>query len=261
MTREKVVDSRGQTVGCVVSEEKALKLGVCDVCSYALRHFWQRAQGERIAAVSPRLVRTYALVPRLPEGRLPEDVSAYEFLVDSQGALPYLEFGKSSDDLVSLLAERYGVRAWAETLRSCYLGYAGSADFSEVLMPWAWGKVVGGGQIRACRFASFAALLADPTPDAGFYLGVKAAFEALLWKREVGPGEGAPHTYLREPAMRYLGSSRRKVGGKSGDGRDLSRSHVSGRARGRRLPRGSQEGQGGGGEEGQGSRGRGRGRG
>lgn len=189
--------------------------GVCDVCSYALRHVWQRARGERIAAVSPRLVRTYALVPRLPEGRLAEDVSAYEFLVTFEGGLPYVELARSPQDLVRHLAAHYGVVTWAEALRSCYLGYSGSTDFSEVLTPWAWGKQVNRAVDsfgRGRRFANFATLLAEPTPDAGFYLGIKAAFEAILWKREVGLApEGAPYTFMREPAVRYLAHQLRLV--------------------------------------------------
>ena len=176
--------------------------GVCDVCSYALRHAWQREQGERIAALSPRLARTYVLLPRLREGRLAEDVSAYEFLASPEGGLPYAELARSPRDLVLHLARHYGVATWAETMRSCYLGYSGSSDFSEVVLPWAWGKQVGFGKLRG--FVDFQTLLARPTPDAGFYLGVKAAFEAILWRREVGPEEGAPYTYMREPAVRYL---------------------------------------------------------
>ena len=178
-------------------------LGVCDLCSYALRHAWQKQRGELVAAASPALVRTYALVPRLPAGRVEEDVSAYEFVVDSEGSLPYAEWLKSDEDLTRWLAT-LGVVTWPETVRPAYLGYAGSADFSETKLAWSWGKALG--FKSGYKFASFAELLATPTPDAGFYLGIKAAFESLLWRREVAPEGNKLCVFMREPAMRYLRS-------------------------------------------------------
>lgn len=198
-------------------DRKLGPVGVCDVCSYALRHAWQRAQGERIAAVSPHLVRTYVLVPRLPKDREPVDVSAYEFLVDGNGGLPYVEFPteKGPRSLGDTLLRQYTVATWRETMRPCYLGYSGSADFSEVLLAWAWGKSLAPAhqsQGSLSKFATFATLLGKPTPDAGFYLGVKAAFESLLWKHEVDPESNLLSVVMREPAMRYLRFKQKELG-------------------------------------------------
>jgi hypothetical protein len=190
-------------------------LGVCDLCTYALRHAWQKLRGELPRATTPSLVRTYALVPRLRAGRSEEDVSGYEFAVLENGDLPYAEWLKTDDALCSWLG-RLNIQAWPETLRPCYLGYAGSADFSEVKLVWAWGKSLGSlvvSQLSSYKFTSFAELLALPTPDAGFYLGVKAAFESLLWRREVAPEGNELCVFLREPAMRYL----RSLDGVSGE--------------------------------------------
>ena len=62
--------------------------GVCDVCSYALRGAWQEAQGERLLATSPRLVKTYVLVPRLKKDRSFLDVSSYEIPPRRAGPAP-----------------------------------------------------------------------------------------------------------------------------------------------------------------------------
>jgi hypothetical protein len=195
--------------------------GACDLCSYALRHAWQRAQGERVVAVSPHLVRTYALVPRLRKGRSASDVSGYEFLIDHldlDGRLPSADF-LPPGGLFPWLGKQYGVVTWEETTRRCYLGYDGRADFAEVVFAWAWGR-----DPRAAVksiFQDFAYLLAEPSADAGFYLGVKAAFEALLWRQEVEGDEAAPCVLVREPAMRYLGSQARRGGGRDdGEGDD-----------------------------------------
>ena len=198
-------------------DRKLGPVGVCDVCSYALRHAWQRAQGERIAAVSPHLVRTYVLVPRLPKDREPIDVSAYEFLVDGGGGLPHVEFPaeKGPRSLGDTLLRQYAVTTWRETMRPCYLGYSGSADFSEVLLVWAWGKSLAPAHQSpgsSFKFATFAALLGKPTPDAGFYLGIKAAFESLLWKHEVDPESNLLSVVMREPAMRYLRFKQKELG-------------------------------------------------
>jgi hypothetical protein len=175
-------------------------LGVCDLCSYALRHAWKRELGEIVCATTPRTMRTYLLVPRLPEGRSELDVSAYEFLVDPlrpegrvadprvadprvADSLPYLDFCTATE-MVAKLSDLLKIVTWPATLREVYLGYAGTGDFASVMLAWAWGDVPGAR--RQQKFASFAELLSRPTPDAGFYLGVKAAFEALLWRHEVG---------------------------------------------------------------------------
>ena len=186
----------------------ASEVGVCDVCSYALRHAWQRAQGERIAALVPKVVRTYVLIPRLPRGRVETDLSAYEFLTDLEGNLPYLEWAvkEGSRTVPEWLETAFGITTWQATLRSCYLGYSGSADFAEVILAWAWGKSLvsrRSAQDRF-RFAKFTELLGAPTPDAGFYLGAKVAFEALLWRLEMQPEANKLCVVMRELAMNYL---------------------------------------------------------
>lgn len=182
------------------------QLGVCDVCAYALGHAWKKVRGERVSEVSPYVARTYVLVPRLPEGKSEQDVSAYEFLVGEDGGLPSVEFLKCRDPkaLSSWLVRQYGVATWVETVRRCYLGYSGSAEFSEVVLAWAWGRPLLSMGHHVYKFASFGTLLARPTPDAGFYLGVKAAFEGLLWRSEAVPEGNRLSVCLRESAMRYL---------------------------------------------------------
>jgi hypothetical protein len=160
------------------------------------------------------LVRTYALVPKLRPGRSEADISGYEFLVDEQGRLPYAEWVKKDEELCAWLGT-FGLVTWSETVRPCYLGYAGSADFAEVKLVWAWGKRIQDG--KGVKFASFAELLAAPTPDAGFYLGAKAAFEGLLWRREVAPEANKLCVFLREPAMRYLRSLEAEEGAAADD--------------------------------------------
>ena len=86
--------------------------GVCDVCSYALRGAWQEAQGERLLATSPRLVKTYVLVPRLKKDRSFLDVSSYEILLDGRGQLPSVDYARSGGDLQSWLRSIYQVVTW-----------------------------------------------------------------------------------------------------------------------------------------------------
>ena len=176
--------------------------GVCDSCSYTLARFWRRARGERVEAVTPRVIRTYALVPRLKKGRAEEDLSGYDFLVDEDGRLPSLDGSAvDRDRLAGWLADAHGVVTWPATTRPCYLGYDASADMSEVVLVWAWGKIP---LERGQRFASLDDLLAEATPEAGFYLGVKQAFEAMLARRELSPGDFHTCLVLRQPAVRYL---------------------------------------------------------
>jgi len=186
----------------------ASEVGICDVCSYALRHAWQRSQGERIAALVPKVARTYVLVPRLPKGRVETDLSAYEFLTDLDGNLPYMEWAakEGSRTVPEWLESAVGITTWQATLRSCYLGYSGSADFSEVVLAWAWGKSLVSRRSTQdrFRFTKFALLLGVPTPDAGFYLGIKVAFEALLWRLEMQPDANKMCVVMRELAMNYL---------------------------------------------------------
>jgi hypothetical protein len=109
--------------------------------------------------------------------------------------------------------KKYGVQTWDETTRPCYLGYDGAAELSEARLAWAWGRdlvalgeeydgelVSKGGQ----KFASFSDLLSKTTVAAGFYLGIKQAFEGLLARRELDPDNYKLCTVLREGAMRYL---------------------------------------------------------
>jgi hypothetical protein len=177
------------------------EIGVCDPCAYVLGHAWRRELGQLVRATSPRVARTYVLVPRLPAGRSETDIASYEFLTTSDGGLPHASFTKSSI-LRSWLQDAFGCVTWEPVFRQCYLGYAASGDFSEVVLAGAWGKEPGSKTWRS--FATFGELLGKPTPDAGFYLGVKAAFEGLLWRREVQPEGNALCTFMREPAMRYL---------------------------------------------------------
>ena len=177
-----------------------LQLGVCDVCSYALQHAWRRSRGEVAGAISPAPVNTYVLVPARAKARAEEDLSAYNFLVDAEGGLPKIPYSKVSM-VAADLAREHQIAAWTDTLRPCYLGYDSRGDFSEVLLVWAWGKIpASAGQ----RFSSFETLLKAPGPDAGFYLGVKQAFEGLLARRESDPDNTKVCVVLREPAMRYL---------------------------------------------------------
>jgi hypothetical protein len=189
-------------------------MGVCDLCSYALRHAWKRELGEIVAATSPRLVSTRILVPRLPEGKNELDVSAYELAVrpasssgEDRWELPSFALQPASrvvDGLATI-----GIATWEATLREVYLGYSGTGDFTSVFLAWAWGQAPG--QKRKVEWKTFAELLSRPTPEAGFYLGVKAAFEALLWRREVAEDGGElAVTYpmsvvLGEGAVRCLG--------------------------------------------------------
>jgi hypothetical protein len=186
---------------------KDLRLGVCDVCSYGLAHFWKTSRGERSVAQSPRAVKTYLLVPMLPKGRAPEDISAYKFLVAEDGGLPWLHYVRDLQAQVSFLDREHGIATWAETTRSCYLGYDAHSDFCEVRLAWAWGRTMEDENARAkiIGFKSFEELyLSAFTPDAGFYLAVKQAFEALLAQRELSPERVRVCVRLREPAMRYI---------------------------------------------------------
>ena len=204
------------------------RLGVCDVCSYALRHAWQEAQGERIVAISPRLVRTYVLVPRLKKNRSSSDLSGYDFMVGVDGrfgsqTLPFFDHVKQGE-LPARLSKTYGVVTWQETTRKCYLGYDGHADFSEVVLAWSWGKETRSPYKNT--FSDFEHLLASPSADSGFYLGVKAAFEALLWRAEVQDEGNALCVYLRESAVRYLAAKDLTIAGNPRDEEEVDDSMV-----------------------------------
>jgi hypothetical protein len=191
-------------------------MGVCDLCSYALRHVWKRELGEIVAATSPRTVGTRVLIPRLSEGKSELDVSAYELAVlpasdhgDDRWMLPHIEFQPISR-VVEKLAASVGIVTWESTLREVYLGYSGTGDYTNVLIAWAWGQLPGLKR-KGVEWKTFAELLSKPTQEAGFYLGVKAAFETLLWRREVSEeggelGMSCPvSVVLGEGAVRCLG--------------------------------------------------------
>jgi hypothetical protein len=188
--------------------------GVCDLCAHALVHAWRREHGQLVIATSPKVARTYFLVPRLLAGRSDTDIASYELLVNPDGGLPSLPLVKPWHHVV-WLRDTHGCVTWEPMFRQCYLGYAASGDFSEVLLARAWGRIVT--SQRKLRFARFEELLGKPTPDAGFYLGVKAAFEGLLWRREAQPEGNALCTVMREPAMRYLAA---QLAGQQEDGED-----------------------------------------
>jgi len=205
--------SEGTCIFCLDEVERVVKptmspedrpvSGICDVCSYALAREWRRARGEKIGASSPVLIHTYVLVPTLQAGRPEEDLGSYSFLVGEDGRLPHLDFVKAHTGrhLTDHLEREHGILTWNETLRPCYVGYDAGADLSEVLLAWAWGKI---SLARGQMFATFSHLLSEPTPEAGFYLGVKEAFEGLLARRELDPEGSRVCVRLREPAVRYL---------------------------------------------------------
>jgi hypothetical protein len=154
-----------------------------------------------MVAISPRLVRSYVLVSRLKKNRSVSDLSGYEFVTTSDGRLPFFDH-VAPGGLYERISDELGIVAWEETTRRCYLGYDGQADFSEVVLVWSWGK-----SLRASSkfvFRDFEQLLLQPSADAGFYLGAKAAFEALLWRAEILDDGNALCVPLREPAVRYL---------------------------------------------------------
>ena len=205
--------SCGDDTSLVVAPSHDVGLGICDLCSYALRHVWKRELGEIIGAKTPRLVSNYVLVPRLPEGRSVLDIAAYKFLTvqhDDRYVLPSFEFS-SGWQVAQRLESQYGVAAWESTLREIYLGYSATGEMANVLLAWAWGQRPEGlrPEGKAHTWTTFAELLAKPTPEAGFYLGVKAAFEALLWQREkvagAEPDDIEPVSlFLSEPAVLCL---------------------------------------------------------
>jgi len=188
-----------------VAGEVGPHVAVCDLCAHALRHHWQRALGERVSATSPAVARTYVLVPRLPKDREELDVSSYEVLTGLDGRLPSVPFARDAGALCASLAQRFGLATWPETLRKFYVGYDGSGDFAEVYLAWAWGQVVGPQVSFSQVWTTFGDLLGEATPEAGFVLGVKAAFESsVLWHREHAPEDNRVFVRLREPAMRCL---------------------------------------------------------
>lgn len=201
---------------------KTLALGVCDPCSYGLAHHWARTRGERPGLRAPRVVKTYLLVPFLPKGREPEDLSGYKFLVGEDGGLPWLHYVRDAEAAVSFLDREHGVRTWASMFRSVYHGYDGHGDFSEVLLDWSWGRSLleSSRGDRSLVFRTFAELLEGGLLDACFHLGVKEAFEGLLARRELSPSTMRLCVVLREPAMRYLTYQNYDSGRDPGEGHE-----------------------------------------
>jgi hypothetical protein len=195
-------------------------LGVCDVCAFALGHAWNRATGRHVVATTPRFSRTYVLVPKLPEGRPVEDISSYQFLTAPDGFLPWFEYGVDSSLLPELLEREYGCKTWSETLKRCYLGFASGGDFSEVMVAWAWGRSLFVKDV-ARSWKTFAELLATPTPESGFHLGVAAGFETLLWRKEVQPEGNELCVYLPARTMKYLRHFERQTDVEKTDKEDL----------------------------------------
>ena len=193
----------GETLDDAEKPQPSPPMGVCDVCSFALGHAWNRAMGRHVVATTPRFARTYVLVPRLPDKRPAVDISSYQFLVTADGSLPWFESGARWDMLPALLEREYGCKTWTETMRRCYLGFASGGDFSEVVLAWAWGRslVVKDG---TRSWKTFAELLATPSPEAGFHLGIMSGFESLMWRKEAQSDSGELCISLPTRTMKYI---------------------------------------------------------
>jgi hypothetical protein len=179
--------------------------GVCDVCAFALEHAWNRAMGRQVIATTPRFARSYVLVPRLMDKRPAVDISSYQFLVTTEGSLPWVEHDGSWDAIPDFVERWFGCKTWLETLKRCYLGFASGGDFSEVVVAWAWGRSLDVKESRQPRtWKTFAELLAVPSPDAGLHLGISSGFESLLWRKEVQPEDNELCVYLPPRTMKYL---------------------------------------------------------
>lgn len=177
--------------------------GVCDVCAFALGHVWNKAMGRLMPATTPRFARTYVLVPKLIDKRPAVDISSYQFLVNPDGSLPWFERGTGLGMVPELLEREYGCKTWLETMKRCYLGFASGGEFSEVVVAWAWGRSLDVKDVQR-SWKTFAELLAMPSPEAGFHLGIMSGFESLLWRKEVQPDAGELCVYLPTRTMKYL---------------------------------------------------------
>ncbi len=194
-----------QALSTAIEARLAPADGICNECSYSLRNVWMGERNELIRASSPRIVLTYALIPNLLTEHSDVDVTAYEFVVDGTGNVPSTDFwddARKETKILDWLDKTYGIVSWKPVLRRCYLGFNPSGLFSEVLLVRAWGRSPRH-QVELPR-ASFLRLLNQVAPEAGFYLGVKSAFEALLWRREAVPAGNEICIHMREAAVRYL---------------------------------------------------------
>jgi hypothetical protein len=179
--------------------------GICNECSYSLRNHWMAERSELIRAASPQIVLTYLLVPSILPEHSDKDITAYEFLIDSTGNVPSTDFwddAKRDPKILDWLEKVYGVVSWQPMLKRCYLGYNPSGQFSEVLLVRAWGRSYA--HPVETKQSSFHRLLGQVVPEAGFYLGVMNAFEALLWRHEAVPAGNELCVTMRESAMRYI---------------------------------------------------------
>jgi len=179
--------------------------GICNECSYSLRNIWMGERNELIRASSPRIELTYTLIPTLLAEHSDIDITSYEFSVDSTGNVPSTDFWddvRRDTKILEWLDKTYGIVTWKPMFRRCYLGFNPSGLFSEVLLVRAWGRSfkhpVEVSQVPFMR------LLNQVAPEAGFYLGVKSAFESLLWRRETVPAGNELCVVMREAAMRYI---------------------------------------------------------
>lgn len=194
-----------QAMTTAIASKLAPADGICNECSYSLRNFWMVERNELIRASSPQIVLTYVLVPSLLVEHSDKDITAYEFLVDNTGNVPSTDFwddAKRDAKILDWLEKVHGVVSWRSMLKRCYLGFNPSGLFSEVLLVRAWGHTFT--HSAETTSVGFTRLLSQVVPEAGFYLGVKNAFEALLWQREAVPAGNELCVAMREASMRYI---------------------------------------------------------
>lgn len=194
-----------QAMSTAIAAKLAPADGICNECSYSLRNFWMVERNELIRASSPQIVLTYVLVPSLLSEHSDKDIAAYEFMVDNTGNVPSTDFwddAKRNTKILDWLEKVHGVVSWKSMLKRCYLGFNPSGLFSEVLLVRAWGRTFT--HSVETTSVGFMRLLSQVVPEAGFYLGVKNAFEALLWQREAVPAGNELCVVMREASMRYI---------------------------------------------------------
>jgi hypothetical protein len=194
-----------QALTTAIASKLAPADGICNDCSYSLRNVWMTERNELIRASSPRIVLTYLLVPSMLVEHSDVDIAAYEFLTDSTGNVPNIDFyddERKISKILPWLEKTYGIVTWPVKIKRCYLGFNPMGLFSEVLLVRAWGKSYK--HVVETQQVGFLRLLNQVAPEAGFYLGVKSAFEALLWRREAVPAGNELCVVMREAAMRYI---------------------------------------------------------
>lgn len=194
-----------QAISTAIASKLAPADGICNECSYSLRNTWMGERNELIRASSPRIELTYTLIPSLLPEHSDIDITSYEFAVDSTGNVPSTDFwddARRDTKILEWLDKMYGIVSWKPMLKRCYLGFNPSGLFSEVLLVRAWGRSYK--HPVEVSHVPFTRLLNQVAPEAGFYLGVKSAFEALLWRREAVPAGNELCVVMREAAMRYI---------------------------------------------------------